>query len=69
MGDIIESESVLIQKRASIQQQLCVHMRAYAGADKKSFIGHASVNDLQKALKLLRSEKARQVKEKKMLSD
>lgn len=64
MADIIEADSVLIQKKASIQEVLCAQMRSYARGDKKSFIAGASMADLQKAVKLLRDEKARQVKEK-----
>lgn len=64
MADIIEGESALIEKRASIQQVLCAQMRSYARGDKKSFIGGASMGDVQKVVKLLRNEKARLVKEK-----
>lgn len=67
MADIIEAESVLIEKSACIQRMLCAHMRAYARGDKKSFIAGASMADLQKAVKLLRNEKARQVKEKNIV--
>lgn len=65
MGDIIEVESELIQKNAALQQSLCAHMRSYASTERKSFIGRASTKELQSALKLLKSEKARLLKEKK----